>query len=992
MVGGANGAVAYSTNGNASWTKLPAPASGVALVAANGLANGNLIYAASASSRNVYRWAVGTSAAWIPMRDTIMLTGNPTGIALAAGALYVVADNGTNSFLHGTVVPDTATTSAQWTDSGALLDTSSPGASGTTPFVLRFVYTPHAISTTFDLNQGARLWALSYDDTFSRVLLEAAYMVSTYSNLAAFSYTPYERSGTLERNPGQLEDVTFHATGPTGQITSYVWDFGDSRSASGPLVKHAYPVTFGQNEKGMPIPVSSKYTVTLTVRDSAGKYSSSNQTVEVVPAWRMSIHIGDILFDPTFLGGIGHAAIYAGNGGTIEAAFSNGVVDYAKAPEYASLDTWDRRGGTYLIGVNCSDQQRLNATQFARGQVGKTYSLDWWSKHYDPGQAGWYCSELVWAAYMNQGIDLEYTRDIWAVSPYELLLEAVPSPYSRGISYLVNHHGEAAVPPSDLVFTGWMSWVLGWMRFLVLCPVDLNVTSPSGLVVGSENNQVPGAIYMVDDMNDDGSPDKLIYLPTSEQGQYQISVKPDATALPTDNYTLALWGDGRVDILAKDKRIDSIPTQGYAFNPASEPKFAANDANNISPRSARLNGTLSSLGTLSSANVSFQWGPGPGNYGSETPAQTTNNTGSFQSDLSGLSPSTVYYYRAKLVSDHISYSVEKNFTTSSAPPPPGGTSGFGGSGGGGGAPAGPGVTAISMYTDEEGLFNIAAMVKSEDGSARLNIAQGIRARTREVLALKSIKIVPMESQPTSAEDSKFIGLAYEFTPEGATFLPAIALTISYDPTKLPQNINIDSLTLAVFNTTTSNWEAVRSSHDKANSTVTANIEHFSNYVLTGKMAAPITSPRPSPAPASFGMSGVVVSPEKAKPGQTVTISTMVSNAGGMSGEYEVTLKINGVIESSKRASLGAGVGETVVFTISKDGVGNYQVDVNGSTASFSVEPAEPTFTSVAPQTQVPAPLATEPGTNGLIIGIVAGALVAAGVVLGVLFLRRRKVH
>lgn len=38
--------------------------------------------------------------------------------------------------------------------------------------------------------------------------------------------------------------------------------------------------------------------------------------------------------------------------------------------------------------------------------MGAGYKIDL-QKDTEPGQADWYCSELVWAAYKNQGIDIE---------------------------------------------------------------------------------------------------------------------------------------------------------------------------------------------------------------------------------------------------------------------------------------------------------------------------------------------------------------------------------------------------------------------------------------------------------------------------------------------------------------------------------------------------------------------------------------------------------
>lgn len=168
-----------------------------------------------------------------------------------------------------------------------------------------------------------------------------------------------------------------------------------------------------------------------------------------------------------------------------------------------------------------------------------------------------------------------------------------------------------------------------------------------------------------------------------------------------------------------------------------------------------------------------------------------------------------------------------------------------GGGTGGASVTGPGVTSLGLYTNSQGLFNIAAIVKSEDGNIILDIAKGVLALDKDNSGLKSIKIVPLDTQPTSTAQNIFVGLAYEITPEGATFSPAITLTIHYDPTKLPKNIDINSLTIAVFNSTTGEWQPIQSVPNKTDATISATIAHFSKYAVIGKAQAPAPTVTPT---------------------------------------------------------------------------------------------------------------------------------------------------
>jgi hypothetical protein len=106
------------------------------------------------------------------------------------------------------------------------------------------------------------------------------------------------------------------------------------------------------------------------------------------------------------------------------------------------------------------------------------------------------------------------------------------------------------------------------------------------------------------------------------------------------------------------------------FRLADPPAVTTEDATAITENSARLNGTLTSLGTAAAVDVSFQYGTRPGAYPGQTPAQTMAATGPFSFNLTDLAPGTWYYFRAEAVGDLglTSYGAEKSFTTRTPPP------------------------------------------------------------------------------------------------------------------------------------------------------------------------------------------------------------------------------------------------------------------------------------------------------------------------------------
>lgn len=61
---------------------------------------------------------------------------------------------------------------------------------------------------------------------------------------------------------------------------------------------------------------------------------------------------------------------------------------------------------TVLRVKNATSTQINNAVSFCVSQLGKKYKLDF-AKDTSKNEKDWYCSELAWAAYKNQGIDIE---------------------------------------------------------------------------------------------------------------------------------------------------------------------------------------------------------------------------------------------------------------------------------------------------------------------------------------------------------------------------------------------------------------------------------------------------------------------------------------------------------------------------------------------------------------------------------------------------------
>lgn len=120
---------------------------------------------------------------------------------------------------------------------------------------------------------------------------------------------------------------------------------------------------------------------------------------------------GDIIFEANGGFGItGHVAI-------VEGKYYNAAknVNYIRIIEAIDVgvvrscldDTRVDDKAATLLRVSSAKLDDINtAVDFCIGELGSSYKLDF-RKDTSSSETDWYCSELVWAAYYNQGIDIE---------------------------------------------------------------------------------------------------------------------------------------------------------------------------------------------------------------------------------------------------------------------------------------------------------------------------------------------------------------------------------------------------------------------------------------------------------------------------------------------------------------------------------------------------------------------------------------------------------
>ncbi len=92
----------------------------------------------------------------------------------------------------------------------------------------------------------------------------------------------------------------------------------------------------------------------------------------------------------------------------------------------------------------------------------------------------------------------------------------------------------------------------------------------------------------------------------------------------------------------------------------------------------------------------------------------------------------------------------------------------------------------------------------------------------------------------------------------------------------------------------------------------------------------------APSTGNYTISNLSISPTSVKSGELVTITADITNSSGTTGNYKVTVVVNGVNEIEQALSLGPGKTQKLIYTLTKENAGTYDVAINDRNGSFSV--------------------------------------------------------
>ncbi|MBI2832267.1 MAG: hypothetical protein HYX79_08430 [Chloroflexi bacterium] len=234
---------------------------------------------------------------------------------------------------------------------------------------------------------------------------------------------------------------------------------------------------------------------------------------------------------------------------------------------------------------------------------------------------------------------------------------------------------------------------------------------------------------------------------------------------------------------------------------------------------------------------------------------------------------------------------------------------------------------VSAMIDTGGKFKQDMVIEPAQGKARLVINKETVALTRERAPVSQITVAEVAKPPTPTANSRIVGKAYDFGPNGAIFTPPIKLTLAYTLADIPQGFNEKELVIAHWNADTGAYSALPDGVvDPVSYTISAPVNHFSAFAIV------------APAPPSFSVKDLAVSPTEVVAGEAVTIKVVVSNTGGREGSYEAILKLGSTVEATNTVKLASGGNKQLTFSVSKT-PGSYTVNIGGLSGAFDVKPA-----------------------------------------------------
>jgi hypothetical protein len=145
---------------------------------------------------------------------------------------------------------------------------------------------------------------------------------------------------------------------------------------------------------------------------------------------------------------------------------------------------------------------------------------------------------------------------------------------------------------------------------------------------------------------------------------------------------------------------------------------------------------------------------------------------------------------------------------------------------------------VSFETDSNGEIQGDVTVWSSEETAYISVRTGTKVTDASGRSGNSIRIVdiPLSDAPKATDVPEMADAmvlhAYECTPDGTTFSPAIRLTFSLSEEEWEQYG--ESAKVGWYNDGTGEWEIIQGTANAHTRTITIEVSHFSTYAIFGE--------------------------------------------------------------------------------------------------------------------------------------------------------------
>ncbi len=155
----------------------------------------------------------------------------------------------------------------------------------------------------------------------------------------------------------------------------------------------------------------------------------------------------------------------------------------------------------------------------------------------------------------------------------------------------------------------------------------------------------------------------------------------------------------------------------------------------------------------------------------------------------------------------------------------------------------PGTETQKVLINNQGEFINKVVISAPDGSISLSIEAGTAILDANNTPLQSIKVAIDQVIPVPPEQAEIIADIFDIQPQSAIISPSLYVTLSYDPSLLPQGVSENDLWVYYFNG--DSWEIMGyKNQDMTLNRVTTKISRFGKYsvlVPIKPAATPIAS-------------------------------------------------------------------------------------------------------------------------------------------------------